>query len=166
METKFTITKLEEKNYDYVNSILMSNQDTYGSYESIASIVNLGKGKAYQIFKGDKLCAFFVLFPFNDDKGNIKEMSLGCVFVKKAFRRQGVFNAIIDYTIRQAKMLDINAYYLNASVNNEVANAIYSRKFRYFAKKFDEGYNGMCNYYMIYTTLSNEAIEKLIKDNQ
>lgn len=103
-----------------------------------ARLLYFASSRFYGVHLGNNALpvAFFAILPYAEC--NV----LGCVYVEEQYRKQGIFNMIVDFAISksQGKRLEINAEKCNT-----LACGIYERKFyfmgedketKYFAIKY------------------------------
>lgn len=84
-----------------------------------------------------QLVGFFGMSHWNN-QNNCIETTISYVYIKEEYRRKGLFNKIVRYVIDHNTGTKV--FTIGATAENELANEIYSRKFKYL--RYDEEQKG------------------------
>lgn len=143
MVKSFFVKHLSQ-NDNFVYEIIKNNPQFYGTLED----KDLLGVQFYDILNGEKRIIGFFGYTFWQ-RQNYKECILCYVFINYDYRGEGIFNKIVAYT--KKVMFEYQLITIGATYENELANKIYSKKFKFLFK--DDEHGG--NWYQLYSRVKN-----------
>ena len=121
--------------------IIKNNPKWYGKFDAKKDVNWMFASQMYEVNNDNNdFIAMFGLNRFDyfdaEENGFGEEIVLNCVWVRREYRKQGIFNKIVKFAIKEVKKerYDLNRpvhLTIAASPKNELAKSIYNRKFNF-----------------------------------